>query len=78
MTFKIGDTLKCLRYVQRRDGISEINPGNTVKVIQAYGFTTREGEQLQDIMVQRGHDAPITVIPHAGVFERIESNAPKP
>jgi len=52
--FKVGETLVCLQYVERRDGASSINVGNLVKVTHAFAFT-HDGEQRQDINVVTTH-----------------------
>ena len=70
--YKVGDMLKCLRYVRRRDWGAEIRPGQFVKVLQAYSFTMPDGSQLQDITVQRANDGPIAVIHHEGDFELVQ------
>ena len=70
--FEVGETLKCLQYVERRDRRASINAGDLVKVIQAFAFT-HEGKQCQDITVQRGHDMPIAVLVAPGRFARVSS-----
>ena len=70
--YKVGDVLKCLRLVRRRDRRSEIKYGDLVRVLQEFSFTGPNSEQLQDITVQRGYDAPIAVIHQAGDFEVVQ------
>ena len=67
--FKVGETLKCLQYVERNDGRSHINVGDLVKVTQAFSFK-HEGRDCQDITVQRKDDMPIAVLVVPGRFER--------
>lgn len=67
--FKVGDSLKCLQYVRRYDRMSEINAGDIVKVTQEFKFE-HNGKQYQDVVVQRGRDAPISVLVSPGRFER--------
>ena len=65
--FKVGETLKCLMYVSRRDNRSSLVPGDVVRVTSEFCF----GEDSQDITVQKSHDAPIAVLVAPGRFVRI-------
>jgi hypothetical protein len=67
---RVGDTLKCLIYVDRKDHRSNLNPGDTVKVTHAFAFTCG-AKQCQEIVVQKDHDAPIAVLVKPGRFEHI-------
>jgi len=67
--FVVGETLICAQGVERRDGLSHINIGERVKVLQAYQFAY-EGKISQDITVQKGSDAPISVLVAPGRFKR--------
>jgi len=67
--YKVGETLKCLQYVERVDGRSRIEAGQTVKVLQAFSFT-HEGRQCQDLTVQHEDDMPIAVLVTPGQFAR--------
>ncbi len=67
--FKVGETLICVKPIERRDRISRAAPGEFVKVLQEFAFKYK-GEQCQDITVQRGNDAPIAVLVSSGCFKR--------
>ncbi len=69
--FKVGDKVKCLIYVSRRDKGSHLNPGDVVTVTQEYIFDYK-GEKCQDITVQKGRDMPIAVLAKPGRFEKVE------
>lgn len=68
--FAVGDTLKVLKYVERRDGRSRVNVGDEVRVLTEFKFQF-QGKQCQDITIQRGNDLPIAVIVKPGCFERV-------
>lgn len=68
--FQVGETLKCLIHVERRDRRSSISPGDIVKVTQEFAFMY-QGKQCQDITVQRGCEAPIAMLSEPGRFERV-------
>lgn len=68
--FKVGETLKCLQYIERRDRLSRINEGDKVKVIHEFQFK-HEGRDCQDLTVQKGTDAPIGVLVAPGRFIRV-------
>lgn len=68
--FKVGETLVCGRHYHRNDRLSEINPGDRVKVLQEYVFIY-EGVKTQDLTVQKGSDAPIGIMVEPGSFKRV-------
>lgn len=68
--FRVGETLRCLQYVERRDGRSSVNAGNLVKILQEFTFQF-EGKTLQDITIQYEDDMPIAVIAEPGRFARL-------
>ncbi len=65
----VGETLICVKSIQRKDRISRVAPGEFVKVLSEFSFKY-EGEQYQDITIQRGSDAPIAVLVSSGCFKR--------
>lgn len=68
--FSVGDTLRCLQTVERKDRRARLREGDIVKVLQAFSFTSG-GEQCQDITVQRDGYLPIAVLVAPGRFERV-------
>lgn len=70
--FEVGETLVCRTHSQRADGLSEINAGDTVKVLNAFTFTF-DGRQIQDLTVQHKNDAPISVLTDYVKFRRVKT-----
>lgn len=69
-SFRVGETLKCLQYVERKDGQSSIKAGDLVKVLQEFTFQF-EDKTLQDLTIQHEDDIPIAVIAKPGRFARL-------
>lgn len=68
--FRVGETLRCEQYVERRDRESHIEIGDLVKVTHAFSFEF-EGRQCQDLTVQHEDDMPIAVLAEPGRFARL-------
>ena len=67
---KVGETLVCLKHIDRQDGRTRLAPGNRVNVIQEFTFN-HEGVSHQDITVVCGGKLPVAVLVNDDVFRRL-------